>query len=229
MSREPMRKSSRLYVGGLPMDIKDEEVEDLFYKFGDIRTLDLKIPMKPPAFAFVEFADWKAAERAMDALDGYDFFGSRIMVHISYGTRSFNQPPPSKQRDQPLPSKQREMGMPKDFPRELPPFPIDTSRRTYHRAIVENLPRGAAWQDLKDHVVPQGHGGWMGLTDYATAEELDTAVRRLNGSQFIDRSGRGRAIVRVTKEHQKHRGRSRSRSPIAPPRTRAYRDDHRRP
>lgn len=56
-------------------------------------------------------------------------------------------------------------------------------------------------------VVPQGHGGWMGLTDYATAEELDTAVRRLNGSQFIDRSGRGRAIVRVTKEHQKHRGR----------------------
>eukprot|EP00983_Pelagomonas_calceolata_P000218 6994-Pelagomonas_calceolata.AAC.1 len=50
---EPQRKSSRLYVGGLPMDIKEEEVEDLFYKFGDIRTLDLKIPGKPPAFAFL--------------------------------------------------------------------------------------------------------------------------------------------------------------------------------
>mmetsp|Transcript_24988 Transcript_24988/g.64469 ORF Transcript_24988/g.64469 Transcript_24988/m.64469 type:complete len:220 (-) Transcript_24988:507-1166(-) len=219
MIMEPQRKSSRLYVGGLPMDIKEEEVEDLFYKFGDIRTLDLKIPGKPPAFAFLEFEDWRDAERAMGALDGYDFFGSRIVVHVSFGTRSFNQPPPSKCR---------EMGTAKDFPRELPPLPIDTSRRTYHRALVSNLPHGAAWQDLKDHVVPV-HSGCLGLTDYATAEQLDTAVRMLNGSEFQDRSGRGRAVVRVTKEHQKHRGRSRSRSPVAPPRTRAHRDDLRRP
>eukprot|EP00983_Pelagomonas_calceolata_P042806 1138662-Pelagomonas_calceolata.AAC.2 len=55
-------------------------------------------------------------------------------------------------------------------------------------------------------VVPV-HSGCLGLTDYATAEQLDTAVRMLNGSEFQDRSGRGRAVVRVTKEHQKHRGR----------------------
>jgi hypothetical protein len=31
-------------VGNLPMDIRERDVEDLFYKYGRIRDIDLKTP-----------------------------------------------------------------------------------------------------------------------------------------------------------------------------------------
>lgn len=36
--------SARLYVGGLPEDVKKSEIEDLFDKYGRIRDVDLKFP-----------------------------------------------------------------------------------------------------------------------------------------------------------------------------------------
>ncbi|KAI3739793.1 hypothetical protein L2E82_30204 [Cichorium intybus] len=48
------RSSRTLYVGNLPGDIREREVEDLFYKYGPIVEIDLKIPLRPPGFAFVE-------------------------------------------------------------------------------------------------------------------------------------------------------------------------------
>ena len=44
---------ARVYVGNLPMDITEREVDDLFYKFGRIRSIEIKTPSRPPAFAFV--------------------------------------------------------------------------------------------------------------------------------------------------------------------------------
>ncbi|WRX22794.1 RNA recognition motif domain - like 10 [Theobroma cacao] len=50
-----MSRSSRtLYVGNLPGDTRMREVEDLFYKYGPIVDIDLKIPPRPPGYAFVE-------------------------------------------------------------------------------------------------------------------------------------------------------------------------------
>ncbi|KAF2315015.1 hypothetical protein GH714_037563 [Hevea brasiliensis] len=48
------RASRTLYVGNLPGDIREREVEDLFYKYGSIAHIDLKIPPRPPGYAFVE-------------------------------------------------------------------------------------------------------------------------------------------------------------------------------
>jgi hypothetical protein len=50
---------ARIYVGNLPIDVKEREIDDLFYKFGRIRDIDLKIPGRPPAFAFVAFEDYR--------------------------------------------------------------------------------------------------------------------------------------------------------------------------
>lgn len=44
---------ARIYVGNLPMDVTEREVDDLFYKFGRIRSIEIKTPSRPPAFAFV--------------------------------------------------------------------------------------------------------------------------------------------------------------------------------
>lgn len=48
---------SRIYVGNLPPDIRSRDVEDLFYKYGAIRDIDLKNRRGGPPFAFVQFED----------------------------------------------------------------------------------------------------------------------------------------------------------------------------
>jgi arginine/serine-rich splicing factor 1/9 len=44
-------------TGNLPLDVRERELDDLFYKYGRIRGIDLKTPSRPPAFAFVDFED----------------------------------------------------------------------------------------------------------------------------------------------------------------------------
>ncbi|MQL94369.1 hypothetical protein Taro_027020 [Colocasia esculenta] len=48
------RANRTVYVGNLPGDIREREVEDLFCKYGPIVDIDLKIPPRPPGYAFVE-------------------------------------------------------------------------------------------------------------------------------------------------------------------------------
>ena len=69
-----------VYVGNLPNDTKEREVEELFDKYGRIRDIDLKLPGRPPAFAFVEFDDARDAADAVKYRDGYDFGGCRLRV-----------------------------------------------------------------------------------------------------------------------------------------------------
>ena len=41
------RFSRTIYVGNLPHDIRELEVKDLFYKYGRILDVELKIPSRP--------------------------------------------------------------------------------------------------------------------------------------------------------------------------------------
>jgi hypothetical protein len=47
---------SRIYVGNLPPDVREKDVDDLFYKYGKITYIDLKNRRGPP-FAFIEYDD----------------------------------------------------------------------------------------------------------------------------------------------------------------------------
>ena len=47
---------TKLYIGNLPPDIRNKDIEDLFYKYGNIINIDLKNHKGPP-FAFIEFED----------------------------------------------------------------------------------------------------------------------------------------------------------------------------
>lgn len=67
-------------MGNLPLDVKERELEDVFYKYGRIRSIDLKLPPRPPGFAFVEFDEPREAEEAVRGRDGYDFDGYRLRV-----------------------------------------------------------------------------------------------------------------------------------------------------
>nr|XP_016453614.1 PREDICTED: serine/arginine-rich splicing factor SR30-like [Nicotiana tabacum]XP_016453615.1 PREDICTED: serine/arginine-rich splicing factor SR30-like [Nicotiana tabacum] len=78
------RLSRTIYVGNLPGDIRESEVEDLFYKYGPIVEIDLKIPPRPPGYAFVEFEDPRDADDAIRGRDGYKFDGHRLRVVLNY-------------------------------------------------------------------------------------------------------------------------------------------------
>ena len=80
---------SRIYVGNLPPDIREKDVEDLFYKFGKITFIDLKNRKGPP-FAFVEFEDPRDAEDAVYARDGYDYDGYKLRVEFPRGNDGFS-------------------------------------------------------------------------------------------------------------------------------------------
>ena len=80
--------SCRIFVGNLPIDIKERELEDLFSKYGRIRDIDIKSPSRPPAFAFISYDDPRDADDAIYGRDGYNFDGLRLRVEISKGDRS---------------------------------------------------------------------------------------------------------------------------------------------
>jgi RNA recognition motif-containing protein len=79
------RNSCTIYVGNLPEDIREREIEDLFYKYGPIVDIDLKVPPRPPVYAFVEFEDPRDADDAIYGRDGYDFDGQRLRVELAHG------------------------------------------------------------------------------------------------------------------------------------------------
>ena len=49
---------SKVYVGNLPDDVRENDIEDLFYKYGRMRHIDIKHGGgRGPPFAFLEFDD----------------------------------------------------------------------------------------------------------------------------------------------------------------------------
>mmetsp|Transcript_7051 Transcript_7051/g.9793 ORF Transcript_7051/g.9793 Transcript_7051/m.9793 type:complete len:305 (-) Transcript_7051:133-1047(-) len=80
-------RSCKIYVGNLPMDVREREVEDIYGKFGPIVRIDLKTPSRPPAYAFVEFEDERDAEDAMRDTNGMKFGREYLRVEFSRSTR----------------------------------------------------------------------------------------------------------------------------------------------
>ncbi|KAF9688096.1 hypothetical protein SADUNF_Sadunf02G0161600 [Salix dunnii] len=194
------RASRTLYVGNLPGDIREKEVEDLFYKYGPVAHIDLKIPPRPPGYAFVEFEEARDAEDAIRGRDGYDFDGHRLRVELAHGGRGNS----SSDRHSSHSGGRGRGGV---------------SRRSEYRVVVTGLPSSASWQDLKDHMRRAGDvcfsqvfrdgSGTTGIVDYTNYEDMKYAMKKLDDSEF--RNAFSRAYVRVREYDSK---RDSSRSPI---------------
>ncbi|KAL0903300.1 hypothetical protein M5K25_027669 [Dendrobium thyrsiflorum] len=207
------RESRIIYVGNLPGDIREREIEDLFYKYGHIVDVDLKIPPRPPGYAFVEFDDARDADDAIRGRDGYNFGGHRLRVELAHGGRGHSS---SHDRNS---SYSGSRGV---------------SRRSDYRVLVSGLPPSASWQDLKDHMRRAGDvcfsqvfrdgGGTTGIVDYTNYEDMKYAIRKLDDSEF--RNAFSKSYIRVREYDSKRslsRSRSRSRSNgRSPSRNRSY-------
>ncbi|KAF7804858.1 Pre-mRNA-splicing factor SF2 [Senna tora] len=187
------RSSTTVYVGNLPGDIREREVEDLFLKYGHITHIDLKVPPRPPGYAFVEFEDAQDAEDAIRGRDGYDFDGHRLRVEPAHGGRGN-----SSSRDRYSSHNSGRGG-----------------RGVSRRSEYSGLPSSASWQDLKDHMRKAGdvcysqvfndrrdylmyYGcfvGTTGIVDYTNSDDMKYAIKKLDDSEF--RNAFSRAYVRV--------------------------------
>lgn len=211
MSRYAAEDGRLVYVGNLPDDVRERDIDDIFYKYGRIRNIDLKYPPRPPPFCFVEFSDSRDAYDAVRGRDGYDFYGCRLRVELAKGGGRRNE----GRRDD-LPRERRER---REFRKPAP---------TGFRIRVKNLPPTASWQDLKDFfrqvgrptfadVVKEGDTAY-GIVEFETANDMDKAIR-LDDTEF--RNKFDRAYIRISEDvdggmgggRSRSRSRSRGRSP----------------
>ncbi|KAK6921302.1 RNA recognition motif domain [Dillenia turbinata] len=199
------RFSRTIYVGNLPSDIKEWEVEDLFYKclkidpassslqYGRILDIELKVPPRPPSYCFVEFDKSQDAEDAIRGRDGYNFDGCRLRVELAHGGRG--QSSSSDRRGGHGSASGGRYGV---------------SHHSEYRVIVRGLPNRASWQDLKDHMRKAGDvcyaevfhkgDGTIGLVDYVNYEDMKYAIRKLDDTEFRNPWARAyiRAKVKIT-------------------------------
>ncbi|XP_073103132.1 serine/arginine-rich splicing factor SR34A isoform X4 [Elaeis guineensis] len=205
------RLSRTIYVGNLPIDIRESEIEDLFYKYGRIVEIELKNPPRPPGYCFVEFESSRDADDAIRGRDGYNFDGHRLRVELAHGGRGQSS------------SIGRSNGYGSGRGSKY-----GVSRRSEYRVVVRGLPSSASWQDLKDHMRKAGDvcfaqvfrdgDGTMGLVDYTNYEDMKYAIRKLDDSEFRNPFSRSYIRVRsyegsMSRSRSQSRSLSRSRSP----------------
>lgn len=73
--------NTRVYVGNLLENVKKEDLEVEFGKYGKLAST--WVAFNPPGFAFVEFDSEADAQEAVNNMNGADFMGSKIRVEIS--------------------------------------------------------------------------------------------------------------------------------------------------
>lgn len=192
----------RVYLGRIPLDIKEREIEKFFKNYGPVKNVNIKT-----GFAFLEFDDKRDAEDAAYDLDGKEFLGGRVAVEIAKGIdrRVERDRNGSYGREYGGGSSSRGGGR-SEFER---PY------NTQYRVTVKGLSTRTNWRDLKDYFRRIGevtfadahrHKEGEGIVDFKSRSEMEEAVRKMDDT---DLDGRRVRVIAATSS------RSRSRSPRA--------------
>jgi RNA recognition motif-containing protein len=75
---------SKIYVGGLPYAVTDQQLNDLFAPFGSVasaRVITDKYSGQSRGFGFVEMATAQEAQAAISALNGSQYGGRTLTVN----------------------------------------------------------------------------------------------------------------------------------------------------
>lgn len=76
--------AKKLYVGGLPYETTDRDLQELFSQVGTVTSANVivdKYSGRSRGFGFIEMADDAEADAAVEKLNGSDFGGRTIVVN----------------------------------------------------------------------------------------------------------------------------------------------------
>jgi RNA recognition motif-containing protein len=78
--------NKKLYVGGLPYSVTDEQLTELFEPHGTVESAKVitdRYPDRSGGFGFVEMSTQAEAEAAIAALNGTELEGRSLTVNVS--------------------------------------------------------------------------------------------------------------------------------------------------
>jgi arginine/serine-rich splicing factor 4/5/6 len=198
------RYDYKVYIGNLPEDVSERELDKLLKNYGRYDNVVLK-----GNYAFVEFEDSRDAEDCVKDLDGAREYGNRLRLeHAKDSKLSSRRRSPPRRRGNP------------------------PGRKTGYRLIVENMSTKTSWQDLKDFFRQCGEITYTnahnqrpgeGVVEFGKKDDLEYALDKLDNEE-ID----GKRIKLVEeKRRSESRSRSRSRGRKSPSRSRSRRSKSR--
>jgi len=191
-----VKNPQKVYVGNLPRDVTEHEIEKIFRDVGKVLCFEFK-----GDFAFVEYEDANAAEEAVKSLDRLSLHGRKLIVEpFRYrgGDPRYRRPPPKGKRGQ--------------YRLIISGINSDSAAEDLRKWAETEKLHSIALTDVYNR-----HGMSEGVIEFLDQEEFDTALRTLDGLKFNGHS------VRVCDERdynrrklraygQSDRGRDRDRS-----------------
>ncbi|ORX69182.1 hypothetical protein DL89DRAFT_215106, partial [Linderina pennispora] len=157
----------RLYVGRLPRDVRERDVEKLFKGYGEIRDICLL-----SGFGFVEFRDRRDAEDVMHDFNNRDFMGERLLIE------------PARDRGDDRGRRMGSMGAPQRTPFRML---VENLSSSVSWQDLKDFARRAGEVSFADaHKLRPGEG----IVEFVDEEGLRTALRKLDGEEL-----RGRRVV----------------------------------
>ena len=77
---------SKLYVGNLPFEVSDDDLQELFAAHGAVvsaKVITDRETGRARGFGFVEMEQAEDAQKAIQSLDGQDFKGRNLKVNMA--------------------------------------------------------------------------------------------------------------------------------------------------
>ena len=77
---------SKLYVGNLPFEVSDDDLQELFAAHGAVvsaKVITDRETGRARGFGFVEMEQAEDAQKAIQSLDGQDFKGRNLKVNVA--------------------------------------------------------------------------------------------------------------------------------------------------
>lgn len=76
--------SKKVYVGNMNYSTGENQLRDLFAQYGEVASVNIIIDRytgKAKGFGFVEMTNDDEAQKAIDALNGFEFMGRQLRVN----------------------------------------------------------------------------------------------------------------------------------------------------